>query len=301
MSNLDLAQVEQLKLIGAQLHQTRQEQSRALEEIAAVTYIPLRILRAIEVGQVEILPEPVFVQGFIRRYADVLGLDGILLSRQFPINGYSSPQPASTKLLDTPPVTPQPAQPQKHLFRKQSAVYVVPTIIGVVVVSGLVIYGIRSWIGQVSPQGSTVNSANSSQTTSSPRNSPQASPSIPPAASSPPSVVVSPAVNQASPGPGSNPTRSDVAPVQVDLKLSGESWVQIKVDGQTKFSGTLQAGEQQRWSATQSLTIKAGNAGAVSLAVNGGIAQPMGQIAAVEEVTLTPTSIKPSASPATQP
>jgi cytoskeletal protein RodZ len=85
VGNLDTAQLEQLKAIGAYLREIRQEQSRSLEEIATKTYIPLRLLRALESGQEQPLPEPVFVQGFIRRYGDILGLDGLELAQQFPV------------------------------------------------------------------------------------------------------------------------------------------------------------------------------------------------------------------------
>ncbi|HEY9662639.1 MAG TPA: helix-turn-helix domain-containing protein, partial [Allocoleopsis sp.] len=86
MDKLDSTQIEQLRAIGAYLYEIRQDQARSLEEIAAKTYIPLRLLKALEAGQEQILPEPVFIQGFIRRYGDVLGLDGTALSQQFPIH-----------------------------------------------------------------------------------------------------------------------------------------------------------------------------------------------------------------------
>lgn len=86
MNNLNPAQVEQLKEIGAQLRQQRQKQSISTEEVSAKTYISSRLLTALEEGQSENLPEPVFIQGFIRRYADVLALDGDALSKAFSTN-----------------------------------------------------------------------------------------------------------------------------------------------------------------------------------------------------------------------
>ncbi|NJN58803.1 MAG: hypothetical protein HC879_15555 [Leptolyngbyaceae cyanobacterium SL_5_9] len=91
MSKLDPIQLEQLKEIGVHLHQTREQQSKSLEEVAAKTFIPLRLLQAIEVGQATVLPEPIFIQGFIRRYGDVVGLDGIALSKQFSLDTTAVP------------------------------------------------------------------------------------------------------------------------------------------------------------------------------------------------------------------
>ncbi|MBD2727306.1 helix-turn-helix domain-containing protein [Nostoc sp. FACHB-892] len=77
---LNQAQVEQLKEITTQLRQVRQEKSICIEEIAAQTLIRAGVLQALEEQRFEELPEPIFIQGFIRRYGDVLGLDGNALS-----------------------------------------------------------------------------------------------------------------------------------------------------------------------------------------------------------------------------
>ncbi|MBD1842203.1 DUF4115 domain-containing protein [Cyanobacteria bacterium FACHB-63] len=116
------AQQEQLKAIGTRLSEERQKKSMSLEEIAAKTYIPLRLLNAIEDANLDRLPEPVFVQGFIRRYADAIGLNGIALSKEFTVD--LSPLPtssAATLITSTPepplkpvvqaPVPPKPAAP----------------------------------------------------------------------------------------------------------------------------------------------------------------------------------------------
>ncbi|MBW4427906.1 MAG: helix-turn-helix domain-containing protein [Nostoc desertorum CM1-VF14] len=80
MTLLNQAQVEQLKEITTQLRQVRQEKSICIEEIAAQTLIRAGVLQALEEQRFEELPEPIFIQGFIRRYGDVLGLDGNALS-----------------------------------------------------------------------------------------------------------------------------------------------------------------------------------------------------------------------------
>ncbi len=80
MTLLNQAQVEQLKEITTQLRQVRQEKSICIEEIAAQTLIRAGVLQALEEQRFEELPEPIFIQGFIRRYGDALGLDGNALS-----------------------------------------------------------------------------------------------------------------------------------------------------------------------------------------------------------------------------
>lgn len=86
MKELDSVQVAQLKRIAEQLVETRQQKSITLDAVATATYIPQRLLQALEAEQFERLPEPVYVQGFIRRYADYLGLDGKALSQTFDLH-----------------------------------------------------------------------------------------------------------------------------------------------------------------------------------------------------------------------
>lgn len=77
---------EILTELGSQLRQLRQEKQLSLESIAAETRIQTRLLRAIEEGNLHTLPEPVYIQYFLRRYADVLGLDGREFARSLPIS-----------------------------------------------------------------------------------------------------------------------------------------------------------------------------------------------------------------------
>jgi len=83
VNHLTTAQEEQLKNIGTYLRHCREEQEKSIEEIALKTFISLRSLKALEAGRCEELPEPVFVQGFIRRYAETLNLDSTRLLQSF--------------------------------------------------------------------------------------------------------------------------------------------------------------------------------------------------------------------------
>ncbi|MEH2287874.1 helix-turn-helix domain-containing protein [Nostoc sp.] len=86
MTLLNEAQVKQLKEITTRLRQVRQEKSIRIEEIASQTMLRVGILQALEEDRFEELPEPIFLQGFIRRYGDALGLDGNALSYSLVTN-----------------------------------------------------------------------------------------------------------------------------------------------------------------------------------------------------------------------
>ncbi len=73
-------QVERLREIGQYLQRVREEQQMSLEDVSARTRIQTRLLRALEAGQVQELPEPIYVQGFLRQYATLLQLGELDLS-----------------------------------------------------------------------------------------------------------------------------------------------------------------------------------------------------------------------------
>ncbi len=77
-------QAEKLAEIGAQFKRIREDKELSIPHLTATTLISERYLRAIEAGQIDSLPEPVYVRGFIRKYGDALGIGD--LSEDFPLN-----------------------------------------------------------------------------------------------------------------------------------------------------------------------------------------------------------------------
>lgn len=65
----------ELREIGAMLREERERRGLALEEIAQQTRISLSSLQGIESGMSELLPHPVYTKGFIKVYAQFLGMD----------------------------------------------------------------------------------------------------------------------------------------------------------------------------------------------------------------------------------
>ncbi len=72
-----------MKDIGRQLRAKRDELGLTLEEIQAETKIRRRYLEALEIGKVDLIPGEVYVKGFLRFYANFLGLDGQALVKEY--------------------------------------------------------------------------------------------------------------------------------------------------------------------------------------------------------------------------
>ncbi|QLE57926.1 RodZ family helix-turn-helix domain-containing protein [Nostoc sp. TCL26-01] len=271
MNLLNEAQQQQLKEISKYLVQVRQEQSIRIEEVAAKTHIRLYFLQALDAGKFAELPEPVYIQGFIRRYADILGLDGQALANSFTVN---------------PPPIESPNNPPKSESKPNIRIPLFIPYLGLLAVAAIALIYILNpkLISQslAKKQASTVTKTQQTK----------------PPAKKPNSVVTNPQPATPSPIATSLTNSQTVTPsptangnLAVTLELQGKSWLQVKADGKTEFIGELSKGERRTWTAKKQLTVRSGNAGAVLVSVNEQPAKPLGINGVVKEVTYTPEVI----------
>ncbi len=73
-----------LRQIGQQLQKTRQSKGLSLDHIQLSTHIRTELIEALENGSWKELSDDIFVRGFIRRYGDALGLNGVALAASLP-------------------------------------------------------------------------------------------------------------------------------------------------------------------------------------------------------------------------
>lgn len=76
--------LERVRQIGKELKAARVAQLLSLQELQRQTLVSLPHLEALETGNLDRLPEDVYVRGFIRRFGDALGLDGASLAASIP-------------------------------------------------------------------------------------------------------------------------------------------------------------------------------------------------------------------------
>jgi len=117
--------------IGNSLREARLRQQLDFPEIELATKIRAKYLRALEDEQFEILPAQTYVKGFLRSYAEYLGLDG-----QLYVDEYNSRFVVGEE--DAPARPRRSAPPQSRGVQVQSRV-VLLTILGIAAVTALVI------------------------------------------------------------------------------------------------------------------------------------------------------------------
>ncbi|WP_432810533.1 helix-turn-helix domain-containing protein [Pantanalinema sp. GBBB05] len=258
--HMNVGQVETLTDLGERLRQFRQNRNLSLEYVAGTTMIPVRLLRAIEEGDLSRLPEPVYIQGFIRRYADAIGMDGLEFASAFPAQ-------ALPKVV-------------KHSWRGSVGAQLRPLHLYLIYMALVVgaVSGLSYLLNRSTPQPVQYNLSQNLN---------------PPSALNP--IVVSKSgitpnhqvggttANQFTPAA---PAPKDAnRSIRVGLTLTDQSWVRVVADGKMEFEGVLPQGTQRIWSADQQLTVRAGNAGGVMVSLNENNPKPMGVPGAVEEMT----------------
>lgn len=75
---------ECLRELGGELRKGRQIRSLSMQQLHSQTLVPLHHIEAIENGEIEKLPQDIYVRGFIRRLGDALGLDGSAMANALP-------------------------------------------------------------------------------------------------------------------------------------------------------------------------------------------------------------------------
>jgi len=90
----DPEKAEKLAEIGAKLRQTRESKSISLDKMAVKTMIRSHLLEAIEEGNPDQLPEAIYTQHLIERYANALDLDGKQLASLFHTLPRGKPTPS---------------------------------------------------------------------------------------------------------------------------------------------------------------------------------------------------------------
>ncbi len=262
--------------IGAKLRQERVGQGLAIDDIARDTRIARRFLEAIEADDFSHLPGLIFTRNFVRQYALSLKLDPDPLLAELPKQDESSVQ------LPTPPVR------QRTSYHRDRAMHsVLSSVVWLIIAGGA---GIAAYLhfnrssapstGQTAPQQSAA------------AQNPPAVETTQPLPDNQPAEPATLAVPQTAPSDTQQPQALDAPPAQsfavkVSMTASEPAWVQITADGKTVFTGTLQSNETKEIEAAEQVKILTGNAGGLTISLNGKTLDSLGPVGQVRTVRLT--------------
>jgi cytoskeletal protein RodZ len=279
---------------GANFRKARESAGLTLEKIAADTRISTRFLTAIENEAFQLLPGGIFNRGFIRAYAEYLGLDS-----EQAVADYDRMASAAQETIDVTRDADQPIRrsPEWNLY------IVAAAILLVLMAAYYFVTRKSASTGQVPPAAV----AAAPETTDGhdapvplagdtvPQPEEPTVTAAPPVVSTPPPAQATTPVNSApSPSPSPSPpprlpsTASVPTALAVDLAVIDATWVKVTTDGTVAVSDILQAGETRRFSAGESIDVTIGNAAGVTMQVNGRELGSLGTSGRVREFKITP-------------
>jgi cytoskeleton protein RodZ len=212
--------------IGNSLREARLRQGFELPRVEADTKIRAKYLRALEEEHFEVLPGETYVKGFLRTYAEYLGLDG-----QLYVDEYNSRFAREEEL---PVQSPAARRPRP---RRMESNFVVVALAGIVAVTILVVVAWKF--------GSSASSTSADLLTD--------------------TGLVGTTTQQTSTGTGTTsagqPSPKPKLAKLVLAAASGDCWLQVRAGsagGELLYEGTLQQGQTQRFVKWRRIWIQLG-------------------------------------------
>lgn len=270
--------------IGDVLERARKGRGLSLQEVEQDTKIRKRYLAGLEQEDYSLLPDSVYVQGFLKTYANYLGLDGEELSRDLKRRRGRRRDQRQVNVgeiknsgFDRPVLGPGGLS-EAQGSRISPATLL--TLIIAVVALGTVI-GALYYVGR------------DTQTVGSPGSSPPSAEQAAPASDgqeggsergsdgNEPEVGEEGRGNQAGVSGGANEEEAvipaaDTLAVTVSVE-GAESWVSVSADGAIAYEQIAPVGFSQTFESEEDITLSTGNAGALEVEVNGQDLGPVGE------------------------
>lgn len=262
---------------GERIRAERETRGITLEQISEKTHISVRQLRAIEEENFSLLPGGIFNVSFVRQYARHAGLDEEAIVADFK----SVAAPAELQFFQAPDDAVRSASATfaeriaEHAGRYQLTGPIVLTAL-----LGLIAAGVLLTNWDWNKAYSFFSPATAEQAAAPRAGRAAGVPEMSLERSRPGGEL------PAAPEEGSKPA-APVKPVMVVLKTTKTVWVKATADGATVFQRTFQAGDAETIEANEKIHLLVGNAGGVSLSLNGKQLPPIGSLGQVRRLLLT--------------
>ena len=252
--------------LGRKLREARERKGVSLRQIANSTKIAASVLEGLERNDISRLPGGIFGRAFVRSFASEIGLDPEAIIQEF--------------IAQFPDDVVTAGHPQTRQFEDREALE-----------SNRRMTSTFAWLIDLSIPIAAVVVYFTAY-----RQAPSATVEAPSVESAPPPASSAAPVRDAdATGADQPPARGlagAAAPGQltVTIAVKRASWVSATVDEQKQLSRTLQPGEPQTFVIRRELALTAGDAGAVTLTINGMPVKPLGKSGEMVTVRVTPAN-----------
>lgn len=289
-----------METIGQRLRQGRERLGLSLEEAERTTHIRAQHLAALERDEFEALPSPVQARGFLKNYADYLGLDTERL-----LQDYGAASPAARR---SPPTRPPGSSTRAEVRVRRRGWFSADLLVAGSIALGAL--ALLIWGGGRLMASLRSAAAPADQNAAAPVPTVTATPTatLEPAAASLPNVFEAPTATVTLP-----PLNLPGSGVSIRLLVVQRAWVRALADGEQRYQGRAEPGFILDLAGDRQIEVTTGNGAGLRLTLNGTdlglmggldealtrIWTPAGEISPTPTVTPTPTAtLRPSATPA---
>ena len=249
--------------IGLVLERARKDRGLSLEEAERATKIRKRYLIGLEQDDHTVLPDAVYARGFLKTYANFLGLDGDGLSQDLRTRkkprrerrlSYAAPSSDFDRLIISPGGVP--GAEKRQVSKSTLVTFVIAALVIAALVGALYFVGlnVRPSAAEDAPQAERL-----------------AAPMEPAAGDG--EAGEEPGGSNTGDDPGDAPSGALTVGVEVE---GGPAWIRVRSDSETVFEQVAPPGFSRTFEASRVVGIRAGDAGAVRVEVNGQDVGPLG-------------------------
>ena len=247
--------------IGGRLRRARELKGWSLADAARRTKLSVNTLQAIERNDFETLPGGMFRKAYVRTLATEVGLNANELVADY----CAQFEPR----VETPVITEPDAALQELTPRPQRSLWTFATVAAPAVAWFMLQpgpVGATAPLGPVAPEPAVMMS-------------PYAS------------VAFNPDSDRA-PVPAANTADATASPLQLEMTATEACWVAADTDGERVLYRLVEPGERVQLQAHNRIVLRLGNAGAMTLSINGGPGRSFGAVGQIVNLDITPGNVR---------
>ncbi len=269
--------------LGTLFRQMRRSQQKTLEDAAAETCINIRALKALEADDYSDIRAEVFVRGFIKNYAEYLGMDP---KEAIAVYERSGLRPPTHEHLSPPEEEDEDDNGDGGMFPVWKKALSALVVLAVIVYAGIMLFTPdREEQQAATPSGAAGESLRPADTAPAqkPAPAPQPDPeSLREKTPEPEKTAATPPVRKNIPAAAEKkaqpePPKTPPPPrYTVTATFVEPTWMKLHIDGGPARQYTYHPGERRVWKVRKKIRFFIGNAGGIRLNVNGEDMPPLG-------------------------
>lgn len=265
-----------MKKAGEELKRIREEKGYSLPEVSQATKISTAVLKCLEEGRVDNI-DPIYLKGFVKIYCRFLGLGWEDFLKEYPIPSAASRSHKQAHTAQEPKEPPVKAYAQKAfsfnavMLKNKRIILVFLSAAAALLFVILALRGCAPILRKLaSGQGQAQKAA-----VIQPKKASKTATARPLAPKT--QAVRQPQQSSLHPLPAAAAKEQRPKEITLVIRAQENSFLTVRVDGKPVYQRMLYKGKAESWVAKEKIELSVGNAGGITLELNGKIISSLGR------------------------